>query len=264
MKVRKVAVPDKLLNRESLLQEELDSTSAQLFRFYEDLQLALDEKEAAFKALAIAQQNTLLRLTLAAELRDGETGQHIVRVGEYAYQLANALGLDDNFCHAIRLASPMHDIGKLGVPDRILKKPGRLDEDEMNIIRSHPEYGAMLLGEGETDVMKMAVEIALGHHEKFDGTGYPYGQAKEDIALSCRIVAVADVFDALISDRVYRPAFSIGDAIVMMTENSGNHFDPDIIEVFMNNLDSLIHIQSQTSDIKEASLVSFESTYLKP
>lgn len=234
---------------ESALQEELNATSAQLFAFYEDLRAALNERDAAYEALARAQRNTLLRLASAAELRDGETGHHMLRVSRYSYLLAAALELDETFCHNLRLASPIHDIGKLGVPDAILKKPSRLTPEERRIMQQHPRYGASLLADAETPMMMMAAEVALGHHERYDGAGYPQNLAGNEIPMSCRIVALADFFDAMTSHRVYRPAFEIDYVVDSVLNAEGKHFDPEVISAFRMVCDEFYAIHASKEDL---------------
>ena len=231
------------------LEEELNATSAQLFAFYEELRTALTERDAAYVALARAQRNTLLRLASAAELRDGETGHHMLRVSKYSYLLATALELDETFCNDLRLASPIHDIGKLGVPDAILKKPGRLTVGERRIMQKHPSYGASLLTDAETPMMRLAAEVALGHHERYDGGGYPQGLATSEIPTSCRIVALADFFDAMTSDRVYRPAFEIDYVVDSVLEAEGKHFDPEVVSAFRIVSDEFYAVHASKEDL---------------
>jgi putative two-component system response regulator len=162
------------------------------------------------------QQETVLRLVAAAELRDEETGEHIGRMAEYTAVIARELGLPSDRVELLRLAAPMHDLGKIGIPDSVLLKPGRLTLEERQTMQLHPEIGHQILANSDSDLLRLGALLALTHHERFDGTGYPRGLAGEQIPVEGRIAAVADVFDALTSDRVYRPALSIEDALELV------------------------------------------------
>ena len=174
------------------------------------------------------------RLLRAAERRDDDTGNHIVRMAEAARVIARRLGLDDETVRLIHGAAPMHDIGKIGVPDAVLLKPGRLDDDERRIMESHVEEGYEILRDSTIPLVQVAAEIASSHHERWDGTGYPRGLKGPDIPLSGRIAAVADVFDALTSDRPYKRAWPHEKAIGYLRENAGTQFDPDCVQAFVD------------------------------
>jgi len=175
----------------------------------------------------------LHRLALAAELRDDDTYQHTVRVGCNAESLAEVLGLPPELSALLRHAAPLHDIGKIGISDTILLKPGRLTEDEFEQIKTHAEVGARILGGSATDVLRLAERIALQHHERWDGTGYPSGLRTEEIEVPARIVAIVDVFDALTHARPYKEAWPVARAVEEMWRLSGRHFDPDMLEAFL-------------------------------
>ncbi len=183
-----------------------------------------------------ARWETLRCLALAAEYRDDQTYEHTQRVGRTASLMAEQLGLDPDLCALIRHAAPLHDVGKVGMPDSILLKPSRLTPDEFDVIRGHPEAGARILGGSSSELLKLAQEIALAHHEWWNGDGYPGGLVGEAIPLSGRIVAVADVFDALTHDRPYKRAWTVPDSLVEMRRLTGLQFDPSVIEAF-NRLD---------------------------
>ncbi|PMR75391.1 HD domain-containing phosphohydrolase [Billgrantia endophytica] len=185
------------------------------------------------------------RLGRAAEYRDNETGQHVMRMSHIAALLAQRLGWTPADVELMLHASPMHDIGKIGIPDAILLKPGKLDDEEWQIMKRHVEIGAELLGGDDFPLLNLAREIALNHHEKWDGSGYPYGRAGTDIPQSARIAAVADVFDALTSARPYKPAWSIDRAVAFVQEQSGWHFDPEVIEVFLASLEDIQRIRER-------------------
>ena len=181
----------------------------------------------------------------AAEYKDNETGMHVIRMSYYARQLALAAGFSEAQAEDLLNAAPMHDVGKIGIPDAILQKPGKLDEAEWQVMRSHAEIGAAIIGEHAGGLLKMARTIALTHHEKWDGSGYPNGLKGEEIALEGRIVAIADVFDALTSERPYKRAWTVEEAIATMRRDSGVHFDPELIELFIANLPAMLEIKAQ-------------------
>lgn len=217
-----------------------DAAYEQLGRFGIDFQQLLKEREAAYDALAKSHLETLQRLAVAAEYKDDDTGVHIIRMSHFSSIIASALGKDEKYCELLLQASPMHDIGKIGVPDSVLKKTGKLTEEEWVQMRRHPEYGASILSGSDVSVIRLASEIALSHHEKYDGSGYPSGLSGKDIPLSGRIVSLADYFDALTMDRVYRKAFPDEKVFEMIRENSGIHFDPEVVDAFFRVVDEII------------------------
>lgn len=168
----------------------------------------------------------------AAEYKDNETGTHIIRVGEYAYTLAISLNIDEETALTIKEASKMHDIGKIGIPDRILKKPGKLDRDEYAIMKNHTQFGSGIIGNHPSDLLKMAAIIALQHHERYDGKGYPYGLKGDDITICSKIVSLCDVFDALTSRRPYKEPWEYQKAVTYITKQSGKQFDPKVVNAF--------------------------------
>jgi putative two-component system response regulator len=182
------------------------------------------------------QEEITLRLITASGYRDEETGAHIRRIGEYSAILARAIDLDQRAVEEIRLAAPMHDIGKIGVSDAILKKPGKLTDEEFAKIKEHTTIGARILEGSQIALLNQARVIALHHHEKWDGNGYPAGLSGKNIPLSARIVAICDVYDALISDRIYRPALPEEKALAIIKEGRGTHFDPRILDIFLEQL----------------------------
>lgn len=190
------------------------------------------EVEAATRSLLAREEEMIFRLSLAVEYRDSETGGHTLRVARYSRMIAEALGLPPERCRAIYLASPLHDVGKVAIPDSILLKPGRLDEEEFRTMRTHAAIGATILGDSSSDLIRLAAEIAGHHHERWDGFGYPHGIAGEAIPLSARIVAVADVFDALMTERPYKKAMSREAALAFLARERGAHFDPVCIDAF--------------------------------
>ena len=195
-----------------------------------------------------AERDAVDRLVRALTIRSEETGEHIWRVGRFAALLARRAGVrlwsDDEIC----LAAMLHDVGKIGIPDSILLKPGPLDTEEREIIKRHSILGNRMLSDGHSPVLILGAQIALSHHERWDGTGYPYGLAEGDIPIAGRIVAIGDVFDALTSDRVYRPAMTVPDAIDEMRAQAGRQFDPELLDLFFGAIDHLEAIRAAHPD----------------
>ncbi len=175
---------------------------------------------------------------MAVEFRDEDTGAHIERIGRFSTLLAERAGLDRELCERMSYAAPLHDVGKVAIPDAILLKPGPLTAEERAIVETHAEEGHRLLRGSSSSILDMAATIALSHHEKWDGSGYPRGLAGEAIPIEGRIVAVADVFDALTTDRVYRSAYTLEQAVELMREQRGRHFDPVLLDTFLEVLSS--------------------------
>ena len=188
------------------------------------------------------------RLGRAGEYRDNETGMHVLRVGRCSYELARAAGYPEKFAEMLEIASPMHDVGKIGIPDNILLKPGKLDTDEWEIMKSHSQIGADIIGDDPSELLQMARIIALTHHEKWDGTGYPKGLAGERIPIEGRITAICDVFDALTSERPYKKPWTTEKAIALINEQSGFHFDPKLVGLFNEILPKVLNISQKFSD----------------
>jgi putative two-component system response regulator len=212
-------------------------------RHREELSAIVSEKTAELRStvaeLERSRRETIHRLSRAVETRDMETGNHIERIGELAALIGERLRLDADRVELLRIASPMHDVGKIGISDNILRKPGKLNREEREEMQRHTEIGYDILSGSEAESLDLAAEIALTHHEKVDGTGYPRGLRNEEIPLEGRIAAVVDVFDALISDRVYRPAFSVKEATEIMREGRGSHFDPEPLDALLSDADTL-------------------------
>jgi len=207
-----------------------------------------DEVRKATAEIQAREREVIYRLSRAAEYRDPETGAHILRMAHYARHIAANLGLPSAELDLLLDAAPMHDVGKMGTPDHILLKPGRLEPDEMVTMRQHAEIGAMILEGSASPLLQTAAMIAITHHEKFDGSGYPKGLKGEDIPLFGRIVAVADVFDALTSARPYKPAWELERATDYLRENAGSHFDPRCVEAFFERWDDVLAIRDRYQD----------------
>ncbi len=198
-----------------------------------------EEVKKATAEIEAREREVIYRLSRAAEYRDPETGAHLKRMANFSRLIARNLGLPELEQDLILDAAPMHDVGKMGTPDHILLKPGRLDDEEMIIMRRHAEIGAEILKDSASPLLQTAALIAATHHEKFDGSGYPKGLAGESIPLYGRIVAVADVFDALTSVRPYKKAWALEDAAKFLSDNAGSHFDPKCVEAFLNDWESI-------------------------
>jgi hypothetical protein len=211
-------------------------------RYREALQREVGDRSSelrkALTELEIAQAETVRRLSMAVEFRDEDTGAHIERIGRFSTLLAEQIGMEEEFCERMVHAAPLHDVGKVAIPDSILLKPAKLTVQERAIVETHAEEGHRLLKGSSSAILDLAATIALSHHEKWDGSGYPRGVAGETIPIEGRIVAIADVFDALTSDRVYRKAFPVEEAVAMMRAERGKHFDPVLLDAFLEVLGS--------------------------
>lgn len=232
--------------------DELQDYQAHLQQMVEDkthaLRMALDDLEHARKATVQAHMETIHKLSAAAEYKDEDTGSHIMRMSRYCALIAKARGMSEDEVDLMLNSSPMHDIGKMGIPDAILLKPGKLDADEWDVMRRHTIIGARILSGGSSKYLEAGAEIALSHHEKWDGSGYPNKLAGEAIPLSGRICAVADVFDALTSKRPYKNALSNERSLEIMSEGRGAHFDPELYDLFIANFDQVLKIQGSFQD----------------
>ncbi len=204
-----------------------------------------DEVRKTTAEILERERDTVIRLCKAAEFRDPETGAHILRMAHYSQLIARGLGLSVAAQDLLLEAAPMHDIGKVGIADKILLKPARLEIDEFEIMKQHAMYGYELLRGSSSKVLQAGAEIARGHHEKFDGSGYPAGLAGQDIPIFSRIVAVADVFDALTSERPYKKAWTLEAAVDFLVEGSGKHFDPDCVKAFLAAWDDVLEIRNR-------------------
>ncbi|MCK9637997.1 MAG: response regulator [Methylobacter tundripaludum] len=227
----------------------LDAHTA--YRLVHDQKDVLDEMvQIRTDELRRTRLQVVQRLGRAAEYRDNETGNHILRMSHISALLAQSIGWNKDDCELMLHASPMHDIGKIGIPDHILLKPGKFEPEEWEIMKTHAVIGANILEGDDSDLMRCAGEIALTHHEKWDGSGYPYGLSGEAIPLTGRIAALADVFDALTSERPYKKAWAVEAAVDLIKGHSGTHFDPDLVTVFMKRLPEILTIRDRFSEPK--------------
>jgi putative two-component system response regulator len=211
------------------------------------------EVRKATEVILQRERDTVFRLCKAAEFRDPETGAHILRMAHYSQLIAKKLGLPPEEQELLLEAAPMHDIGKVGITDNILLKPGRLDAAEFEIMKQHAAFGYELLKNSNSRVLQAGAEIALGHHEKYDGSGYPQGLKGEAIPIFSRIVAVADVFDALTSERPYKKAWSLEQAVDFLNAGSGTHFDPQCVQAFLDGFDDVLAIRDRYQEEEEFS-----------
>ncbi|MBK7898647.1 MAG: response regulator [Azonexus sp.] len=212
------------------------------------LEVLVEERTAAIRE---REKELIVRISRAAEFRDPETGAHIQRMAHYSHLIAQTLGLPERDCRLILEAAPMHDVGKIGIPDYILLKPGRLTPEEFEIMKGHARLGYELLTGSGSAVLQAGAQIACSHHEKFDGSGYPGGLVGPAIPLFGRIVAVADVFDALTSERPYKKAWSLDDAAKFLRDGAGKHFDPDCVEAFLRSWEQALAIHQRFRDAEE-------------
>jgi putative two-component system response regulator len=198
--------------------------------------------------LEITRRQIIRRLGRASEFKDNETGNHVIRMSHYARLIAQAAGMGEESVDTLFNAAPMHDVGKIGIPDSVLLKPGKLDDAQWDIMRTHPEMGAEIIGSHNDDLLRTARILAMTHHEKWDGSGYPGKLKGEEIPLMGRIVAIADVFDALTSDRPYKKAWAIEDAVRIIEEGAGAHFDPGLIGPFKSVLPEMLKIREKYAE----------------
>lgn len=241
------------LNGSNLQPNPLDMAGLELVRQFSahitDLHSLRSEYKRTLNEVDAAYLHTLDLILRIAEFKDSDTGTHIVRMGAISALLAFALGQPEDWCDLLEKAAPMHDVGKIGIPDAILKKASSLDSDEWRVMRTHPSVGAEILRMHDTPVFKLAAEVAQNHHEKWDGSGYPCGVEGESIPLSGRIVAVADYIDALTMDRAYRKALKDDTAFSMLEGQSGVSFDPQIVSCAMRIRPHIVRCRDAINDL---------------
>ena len=228
------AYHDHMLNHQKELEAEVAKRTQQL--------------RQAFDKIKLSSLDTIYRLSRAAEYKDEYTGSHIQRMSHYAATVAHKLGLNEETAETILYATPMHDVGKIGIPDHILLKPRRLDPDEWEIMKQHTIIGSQILEGSDAESIKLAEVVALTHHEKWDGSGYPKGLKGDEIPLPGRITAIADVFDALTSRRPYKEAFLLESAFMIIKDGRGSHFDPEVVNAFLAGEDEILSIREKYRD----------------
>ena len=237
--IKEVKRQDKIMTRSDKRQKEE----------YDALETQLNEIKALQDEIVNTQIEIIFTMGAVGESRSKETGNHVKRVAAYSKILALKYGLSEKEAEQLQQASPMHDIGKIAIPDAILKKPGRLNAEEFEVMKTHAQLGYEMLKYSQRPLLKAAATVAHEHHEKYDGSGYPRGLKGEDIHIYGRITALADVFDALGSDRVYKKAWSDDKLIELFMAQKGKHFDPDLITIFMENLSDFYDIRRQFADV---------------
>ena len=221
----------------------------QSYKFQKLYNKELEKKvEQRTRDLNEATENLIYQLAMAGEIRDRETGQHVVRVGKYARYFAEKVGLPAELCFMIEKTAPMHDIGKIGIPDAILLKEDSLTDDEKKIMNTHPELGAQLLGEHPSLLVQMAASIALSHHEKWNGSGYPRALQGESIPIEGRITCISDVLDALMTQRPYKEAWPIEKIVEFIRQEAGVTFDPELAAIFLDNTEQFVQIHQRYRD----------------
>jgi putative two-component system response regulator len=229
----------------ALLEDKVRARTAELTEAVARLEVAEEDRR-------LAQEETIHRLSLAAEFHDDETSRHIERMSRYCAILAARAGKDERETELLRIASKMHDIGKLAIPDAILLKPGKLTAEEFEIIKGHAEIGYQIMEGSRSELASVGGMLAWTHHEKVDGSGYPRGLRGDEIPLEGRIAAIADVFDALTTDRIYRPAFPLPEALTTMREGRGGHFDAQLLDLFLDSLEDVMAAAKDLANVTVA------------
>ena len=258
---------DKLLVEVERLKEEFNKTTEKIIKDikrkdkimarsdrrqqheYDELQVMISEIKELNKEIEETQKEVVFTMGAIAETRSKETGNHVKRVAEYSKLFALKYGLSNEDAELLKQASPMHDIGKVGIPDIILNKPGRLDEQEREIMNTHAKLGYDMLRYSQRKLLKCAAIVAYEHHEKWDGKGYPRNLKGEEIHIYGRITALADVFDALGSSRCYKEAWEDNEIFEFLKEQKGKHFEPKLVDIFFENLDEFLEIRDSLKDI---------------
>lgn len=220
-----------------------------------------EQLKQAFEEIKGASLETILRLSRAAEYRDEDTGAHILRMSRYSAAVARKMNMDDTIIESILYAAPMHDVGKIGTPDRILLKPGKLDQKEWVIMKQHTANGSKILEGSDKSFIQLGGIIAYNHHEKWDGSGYPNGLAGNEIPISGRIVAIGDVFDALTSKRPYKAPFTLKKSYKIIRDGRGSHFDPEVVDAFFACGDEISAIKSKYQDDGESKLFQLAGVF---
>ena len=252
---------NRLISEIELLKEEFIKTTDKLIKDVkrQDKIMARSDKRQKreydeLMALKIeieeTQKEVVFTMGAIGESRSKETGNHVKRVAKYSYLLAKYYGLSQKECEMLEQASPMHDIGKVAIPDAVLNKPGRFNDEERAVIETHAQLGYDMLQHSKRELIKMAAIVAYEHHEKYNGTGYPNKISGQDIHIYGRITALADVFDALGSTRVYKSAWDDEKIFKMFKEERGEHFDPQLIDIFFDHLDEFLHIRDSMKDMQ--------------
>ncbi|MEA3427657.1 MAG: HD domain-containing phosphohydrolase [Thermodesulfobacteriota bacterium] len=238
-------------------QKDLQAAKKQLLIYADDLNKTVSNLKAVNQELQEAYIDTVNRLVIAAEYKDEDTGSHIVRISRYSALLAEKLGLPARYVQDILYAAPMHDVGKIGIPDNILMKPGKLTKEEFDFMKTHTTIGAKILANSKSAILQVATQIALSHHEKWNGKGYPQGLSGDDIPLAARIVGLVDTFDALTSKRPYKDPYPVEVALEIIRKERGRHFDSGMTDVFLENIDEILKIKSEIDSAEDVARSDF-------
>ncbi len=257
VRLKRVLRERNLLAERKRNHEELKIANIKLLEYTTELNNTIIDLRAVHKELKAAYLDTINRLVMAAEYKDEDTGDHIIRMSRYSALIARKLGLPLEDVQHILYAAPMHDVGKIGIPDNILLKQGRLSREEFEIVKTHTTIGARILADSRADILRYACEIALTHHERWDGRGYPRGLSGTQIPITGRIVGLADVFDALTSIRPYKDPYPVEIALDLIRRERGKHFDPDVLDVFLHGIDEILTIKEEVSSVPVISLADF-------
>jgi putative two-component system response regulator len=226
-------------------RKKLQETNLQIVKYADDLKKTISELKNLHDELRTAYMDTIQRLVRAAEFKDEDTADHIVRMSRYSAMIAEKLGFEKEDVQNILYAAPMHDVGKIGIPDKILMKPGKLTKKEFDKIKTHTSIGAKILADSHAEILKLAEAIALTHHERWDGKGYPNGLKDGEIPIVGRIVSIADVFDALTSKRPYKDPFTVDEACNIIKKERGEQFDPYLVDLFLDNMNEIIKVKTK-------------------
>ena len=248
---------EKLYLTEKKKRLEVEKCHTRVKKCTEELTQNMKELKKKNIELEEAYLDTIHKLVLTAEFRDEDTSDHIIRLSRYCAFIAEKLEFSPENVQKVLYASPMHDIGKIGVPDKILLKPGMLTDDEFEIMKRHTTIGAKLLADSKGEILYLSQQIAISHHEKWNGKGYPQGLSGENIPILGRIVAIADVFDALTSKRPYKDAYPVEIALGIIKRERGKHFDPKIVDIFLDNIDEILKIKEETGTSTNISFKDF-------
>ena len=235
----------------------VEVANQQLFKYAEDLNNNILMLKSTHKDLQEAYLDTIHRLVLAAEYRDEDTGEHIIRISHYSALIAKKLGLPSNEVKNILYAAPMHDVGKIGIPDSILMKPGKLTDEEFHFMKTHTTIGAKILEDSRAEILQLAKKIAISHHEKWNGKGYPRGLSGIDIPIVGRIVGLADVFDALTSRRPYKEPYPVDLVCDIIKKEGGHHFEPELSDLLLENIDEFLNIKEEVDFSQNVPLPDF-------
>lgn len=247
----------KVYKSEKERRRELEGANRQLVKFADDLNKTVLDLKSANQELQESYLDTIHRLALAAEYKDEDTGDHIVRMARYCALIAERHGLPPKEVRNILYAAPMHDVGKIGIPDNILLKPGKLTDEQFDKMKTHTNIRAKILANSKADILRIAQEIAISHHEKWNGRGYPQGISGKEIPLVGRIVGITDVFDALTSRRPYKDPYPVEVALDIIRKERGEHFDPVVVDVFLENIDDILKIKEEVGSPEDVSLADF-------